>query len=250
GTASLSFYLSSMEKEGNINQSKHVTDEHGAIVRMNPASKDIYLVFAADKEAEGGEYILRVLNDNHIKASFFLTGNFLRNPDYNKFIKKIINNGHYVGPHSDQHLLYCDWKKRDSLLVDRHNFENDLRKNYIELASFGIAHSGSKWFMPPYEWYNSIIVDWSRAMGISVVNFTPGIRTNADYTTPDMPNYISSDNILHSVFQHEKGNSHGLNGCIILIHPGTDSARKDKLYERLPEMIVRLKNMGYNFKRL
>ena len=104
--------------------------------------------------------------------------------------------------------------------------------------------------MPPYEWYNGIIVDWSRAMGISVVNFTPGVRTNADYTTPDMPNYMSSDDILLSVFQFEKENSHGLNGCVILIHPGTDSARKDKLYGRLQEIIDRLKNMGYDFKRL
>ena len=104
--------------------------------------------------------------------------------------------------------------------------------------------------MPPYEWYNNVIVDWSRAMGVSVVNFTPGIRTNADYTTPDMASYISSDDILRSVFQFEKVNSNGLNGCIMLIHPGTDSARKDKLYKRLPEIIDRLKNMNYDFKRL
>ena len=56
-------------------------------------------------------------------------------------------------------------------------------------------------------------------MGLSVVNFTPGIRTNADYTAPDMPNYLSSDEILHSLYQFEKENSHRLNGCIILIHP-------------------------------
>ena len=104
--------------------------------------------------------------------------------------------------------------------------------------------------MPPYEWYNSTIVNWARAMGLSVVNFTPGIRTNADYTAPDMPNYLSSDEILHSLYQFEKENSHRLNGCIILIHPGTDSARKERLYERLPEMIDRLKNMDYDFKRL
>ena len=104
--------------------------------------------------------------------------------------------------------------------------------------------------MPPYEWYNNVIVDWSRAMGVSVVNFTPGLRTNADYTTPDMSNYMSSDDILRSVFQFEKENSNRLNGCIILIHPGTYAARKDKLYERLPELIVRLKNMNYDFKRL
>ena len=184
------------------------------------------------------------------KASFFFTGNFLRNPDYNTLVRKVINDGHYVGPHSDQHLLYCDWNKRDSLLVDRHSFENDLKKNYIELETFGIAHSSSKWFMPPYEWYNSIIVDWARAMGISVVNFTPGIKTNADYTMPQMPNYMSSGEILHSLFEFDIENKHGLNGCVILIHPGTDSARKDKLYKRLQEIISRLKNMGYGFKRL
>jgi peptidoglycan/xylan/chitin deacetylase (PgdA/CDA1 family) len=250
GTASLSFYLSSMEKEGNSNPSGNVVDSEGAIVRMDPACKNIYLAFTADEEAEGGEYILQVLNSKGIKASFFFTGNFLRNPDYGYFIKCVINDGHYVGPHSDRHLLYCDWKNRESLLVDRCDFENDLRKNYTELETFGITHSNSKWFMPPYEWYNKTIIDWARAMGVSVVNFTPGIRTNADYTTPDMKNYMSSDDILHSVFQFEKGNTHGLNGCIVLFHPGTDFARKDKLYDRLPEIINRLKNTGYNFKRL
>ena len=65
-----------------------------------------------------------------------------------------------------------------------------------------------------------------------------------------MSNYSSSDDILHSLFQFEKENSHGLNGCVVLIHPGTDSTRKDKLYERLQEIVDRLKNMGYVFKRL
>jgi len=250
GTASLSFYLSSLEKQGNKALTKNVTDKAGAIVRMDPSRKNIYLAFSADKKAEGGEYILQVLKKNDIKASFFFTGNFLRNSNYKTLIKKVINDGHYIGPHSDQHLLYCSWEKRDMLLVDRYNFEDDLRKNYIELKKFGITHSNSKCFMPPYEWYNSVIVDWSRAMGISVVNFTPGLRTNVDYTTPDMASYMSSDDILRSVFQFEKENSNGLNGCIILIHPGTDAARKDKFYERLPELIVRLKNMNYDFKRL
>jgi endoglucanase len=250
GTASLSFYLSSLEKEGNSNQSGNIIDEEGAIVRMAPSCKDVYLAFTADEKAQGGEYILEVLKKNGIKASFFFTGNFLRNPDYESFIKKVINNGHYLGPHSDKHLLYCDWDKRDKLLVKRDDFENDLRRNYIELKKFGVSRSSAKWFMPPYEWYNCVIVDWSRAMGLSVVNFTPGIRTNADYTNPDMANYMSSDDILQRVFQFEKANPNGLNGCIILIHPGTDDARKDKLYERLPEFIARLKNMNYNFKRL
>jgi len=250
GTASLSFYLSSMENEGNRNQSSNVLDKQGAIVRMDPARKDVYLAFTAHEKAQGGEYILQVLEKNGIKASFFFTGRFLRNPDYKTLIKKVIDNGHYVGPHSDQHILYCDWDKRDKLLVNRRSFEDDLRKNYIELENFGVTHSSSIWFMPPYEWYNNVIVDWSRAMGVSVVNYTPGVRTNADYTTAEMVNYMSSYEIFRSLFQFEKESSNGLNGCIILIHPGTDSARKDKLYDRLPEIIERLKNLNYKFKRL
>lgn len=250
GTASLSFYLSSLEKEGKKNQSGNIKDKEGAIVRLDPSRKNIYLAFTADENAQGGEYILRVLKKNGIKASFFFTGNFLRNPEYKTFIEKVINNDHYVGPHSDQHLLYCDWEKRDKLLVNRHNFEIDLRKNYVELKKFGVTHSSAIWFMPPYEWYNAVIVDWAGAMGIYVVNFTPGLRTNADYTTPDMPGYMSSDDILGSVFQFEKDDPNGLNGCIMLIHPGADIARKDKFYERLPDLITKLKNMNYNFKRL
>jgi peptidoglycan/xylan/chitin deacetylase (PgdA/CDA1 family) len=250
GTASLSFYLSSLEKEGNSNQSPNITDERGAIVRMDPSCRDVYLAFTADDKGEGGEYTLQILKDNDIKASFFFTGNFLRNPDYKTFIEKVIDDGHYLGPHSDKHLLYCDWDKPDKLLVNRHEFENDLRQNYIELNKFGVTHKSAKWFMPPYEWYNSAIVNWSKALGLSVVNFTPGIRTSADYTTPNMKGYMSSDDILKSVFQFEKQNPNGLNGCIILIHPGTDTHRKDKFYKRLPEIIPRLKKMNYNFKRL
>jgi peptidoglycan/xylan/chitin deacetylase (PgdA/CDA1 family) len=42
----------------------------------------------------------------------------------------------------------------------------------------------------------------------------------------------------------------GLNGYILLIHAGTDPRRKDKLYNRLNEMIWYLKNKGYQFKRI
>jgi len=124
GTASLSFYLSSMEKEGRRQRSQHVVDVEGAMVRMDPARKDVYLAFTADERAEGGQRVLDILEKNRIKASFFFTGNFLRNPDHATLVRKVINNGHYVGPHSDRHLLYCDWDKRDALLVDRRTFES------------------------------------------------------------------------------------------------------------------------------
>jgi endoglucanase len=249
GTASLSFYLSALENKGAQAQPECTMDRAGAVIRMDREAQDIYLAFTADDKAEGGEFISRTLKERGIKASFFFTGRFLRNPKYRAFIQTVIDHGHYLGPHSDQHLLYCAWDKRDSLLVNRQGFEDDLRKNYLALQEFGISPAHATWFMPPYEWYNPAIVNWSRALGLTVVNFTPGIRTNADYTTPGMANFMSSDNILQSLFAFEKKNAHGLNGCIILIHPGTDRARKDKLYLRLPKIIEQLKDKNYRFRR-
>ena len=65
--------------------------------------------------------------------------------------------GHYLGAHSDKHLLYCTWEKRDSLLVTRETFERDVMNNYAEMERFGIMKDEALYFMPPYEWYNQQI---------------------------------------------------------------------------------------------
>ena len=241
-------YLSGMEKLERMPDNRFEKDKQGAIQRINPEEKNIYLAFTAHDKAEGADHILKTLNENEVKASFFLTGDFLRDSAFQPSIKKIIAAGHYVGPHSDKHLLYCDWQKRDSLLVSRETFEKDLENNYLILNELGIGWQDAVWFMPPYEWYNEKIVEWSEALGIYVVNFTSGVRTNADYTTPDMENYMSSDKLIDALLRFEK--EKGLNGAIILLHMGTENLRTDKLYFRLKEIIEGLKDEGYAFERL
>ncbi|WP_320112480.1 glycoside hydrolase family 9 protein [Draconibacterium orientale] len=248
GTASLSYYLSAMEKIGRKQQQNYKKDEQGAIRYFNTNEKNIYLVFSAHDKAEGAAHILKTLDKKNSKASFFFTGDFLRDKQFQSTIKKIIKSGHYLGAHSDKHLLYCDWTKRDSLLVDRTTFEQDLKENYKVLQEFGISSEDAGWFLPPYEWYNSAIVNWTSAMGLTTINFSPGIRSNADYTTPDMVNYMSSDKIFKSILKVEE--EQGLNGGIMLIHPGTEEKRTDKFYLRLEELIETLQTKGYNFKRL
>jgi endoglucanase len=122
------------------------------------------------------------LEKRNIKGSFFFTGNFLRNPEFKNITKKIMELGHYVGSTFRCHLLYCDWENRDSTLVSFSEFETDLKNNFAELEKFGIKPDEARWFMPPYEWYNRQIVDWSRNLGLDVVNFTP-----AQEPTPIIP---------------------------------------------------------------
>jgi peptidoglycan/xylan/chitin deacetylase (PgdA/CDA1 family) len=246
GTASLSYLLSSLEADADRSA---VTDNYGAIVRMNPAEKKVYLIFTADEYADGGQTIAASLKKNHVRASFFLTGNFYHNAENKSLIDRFIADGHYMGAHSDCHLLYADWNNRDSSLVTQQQFSDDLKANYRKMSAFGITPEKAPVFLPPYEWYNDESVDWGRQMGLKVINFTPGIRSNADYTTPDMAGYRSSETIMNDIKAFEKKDSAGLNGCIILIHLGTATERTDKFYNRLNDLLKYLKQKGYQIER-
>ena len=197
--------------------------------------------------ADGADFITKTLKEEKVKASFFFTGDFYRNKSFRSAIKKLKRNGHYLGAHSDKHLLYCDWSKRDSLLVSKQAFTDDLLQNYAEVKKFGVKKQDAKFFLPPYEWYNDTIAQWTSELGLDLINFSPGTRSTADYTTPDMKGYRSSDEIYQSIMNYEK-QPPGLNGFILLIHIGTDPARTDKFYYRLPQLLKELKAKGYRFQ--
>jgi peptidoglycan/xylan/chitin deacetylase (PgdA/CDA1 family) len=146
--------------------------------------------------------------------------------------------------------LYCDWTKRDSLLVTNQQFKSDLEKNYDELKRFGISKSSAHFFLPPYEWYNDSIATWTKKMGLQLVNYTPGTLSHADYTTPDEKNYRNSEVIYQSILDYEKKYSSGLNGFVLLMHIGTDAKRADKFYYHLPQLLQWLKEQGYQPVRI
>ena len=114
-------------------------------------------------------HILKTLKNHNIKGSFFLTGDFCRNPANKKIIESLKSDGHYIGPHSDKHLLYCSWENRDSLLVTEKEFLTDLENNYKELTKSGIEKNSALVFLPPYEWYNDTIAKWTGNAGIKLV---------------------------------------------------------------------------------
>lgn len=224
---------------------------HGAIIRGDTSVKEIALVFTGDEFGDGLEFISRMLEDEDIKASFFLTGKFYRNMEFEPWIRLLAAGGNYLGSHSDNHLLYCDWVKRDSLLVTRKEFLNDLEASYDELQKFGIGKEQSLYFLPPYEWYNDAIASWTGEFGLQLINFTPGTRSNADYTLPEMgTGYVDSRTIFNSILSFESREGTGLNGFILLAHAGTDPRRTDKFYLMLPELVRELKTRDYRFVRI
>ena len=251
GTAGLAIFFASLEEDGNSQKGKTelVKDDRGAIVRVNPSSKDIYLIFSADSMFNGGEKILKTLKKQKVHGSFFFTGNSLRMPEHKDIIEKIIKADNYVGGHSDKHLLYAPWgDTKDSLLISPDSIVSDIRLNAAALAEFGISAENSKWFLPPYEHCNRASVNILGRAGYKTINYTPGTATPADYTTPSMSSYATAQQLINKLYAFER--SENLNGAIVLIHPGVEESRpeNERLYNRLGEIIDALKKKGYSFK--
>lgn len=220
--------------------------QDGGIIRTDPSVKHIDFVFTAADKADGAERIISTLRKYNIKGGFFFTGEFFEM--YPDVVRRLVAEGHYVGSHSYGHLLYAPWGNRDSLLVTRQEFNEDIFKSYKVLREFGITDA--PYFIPPYEHYNATISSWARQLGLQVINYTPGTLTNGDYTTPEMKRYFSSKEILGRIWEYERTDPNGLNGHIMLIHFGTDPARTDKFYDKLPGLIRELRRKGYSFTPL
>ena len=230
---------------------QHSILRFGGLERADTTQKNIFLAFTGGDYNDEGKYIKKVLKQKRVSAHFFFTGDFYRSPDNYRLIKSLKKQRHYLGPHSDKHLLYAAWENRDSLLVTKEEFTIDLLNNYKAMRPFGISPKDAPFFMPPYEWYNQQISDWTAELGLILVNFTPGTRSNADYTTPDMGDrYISSTQIYENILRYENQSSNGLNGFILLIHIGTNPARRDKFYYKLPKLIDELRKRDYQFRLL
>lgn len=254
GTASLVYLLAAMESSSHPQKTNAAAEnfryDHAAVVRGDTIKKEIALVFTGHEFADGGTDVLQTLQQQHIKASFFFTGDFYRNKQFAPLITQLKINGNYLGAHSNKHLLYADWSKRDSLLVTKQQFKKDLLQNYAEMKRFGISKSNAAFFMPPYEWYNDSIAVWTKELGLQLINYSPGTKSAADYTWPALNNYQSNETIFQSIINYEQSKPAGLNGFILLVHIGTDPKRTDKFYSRLPELIQTLQQKGYVFKRI
>jgi len=223
----------------------------GGIIRGPTDERRLALVFTGHEFAEGGEVILDELGQHGGHGSFFVTGDFLRNPRFSELTTRIVTEGHYLGPHSDKHLLYCPWDNANQTLVSEAGFTTDLFANLRALPEIAWARRrASRYFLPAFEHYNRDIADWARARRWNLINYTPGTRSNADYTGEADKNFVSSQVIFDSILKCEAGDPRGLNGFILLLHLGSGPGRADKFSARFGELLDRLAAKGYRFVRV
>ena len=244
GTVSLLLLLHEWEP-----QPKVVREPQGAIIRGGSSQKRLSLVFTGDRYANSAMPLLDALGEREIDAGFFLTGNFTRNPAFRPAIQRMIVEGHYVGPHSDNHPLYCDWSDRGRSLLTEQEFVDDLNANLAALRSLGALSSDrSPIFIPPYEWYNREQAEWCKELGVTLINFTPGSGSNRDYAPEGDRAFVPSETLLRGILSYEQKDPHGLNGFILLLHLGAQ--REDLFHKQLGTLCDELRSRGYDFVRV
>jgi peptidoglycan/xylan/chitin deacetylase (PgdA/CDA1 family) len=223
---------------------------HGGVIRGKRDEKVLSLVFTGGDFGEGTGAVLDALEKHRVPGSFYFTGDYLAKPEHGPHLERMLASGHVIGPHGHAHLLYCPWEDREKTLVTREEFASDLRRNVETLSRLGVNCESMLWWIPPYEWYNAEIARWSEEVGHRVFNFTPGTLSHADYTEDEAKNYRSNQVIWDSIFAYEAGQPDGLNGFMLLTHVGAGPRRTEKFFDRLDEMITKLRDLGYSFSSI
>lgn len=228
---------------------RQYTRDHGAVIRGDRTQRQLALIFTGGDHGEGTAHILDALQARRIKAAFFLTGGYLSKPGHLAFVRRMVAEGHYVGPHSHAHLLYCPWDDRERSLVTRDTFAADLKRNIAELRAQGALDDDARvLFVPPYEWFNADHVRWARELGVELINFTPGSGSNRDYIPEGERGFVPSRQLVADILAYEERDPDGLNGFLLLLHVG--SLRTDKMHAQVGPLMDALARRGYAFVRV
>ena len=184
-----------------------------ALWRMDVNDHSVYLTFDDGPIPESTPYILKVLKEFDVKATFFVVGDNVRK--YPELYQQILDEGHRVGNHTYNHI----GDARHSI----YTYEKNVKK------CDDLIHSNL--FRPPHGWMRPTqyhrfkhkfrIVMW-------------------DLVTRDYSKRLSAYDVVRNVHLYAR------NGSIITFHDSLKSI--DKLHYALPASLRYLKSQGYEFK--
>jgi peptidoglycan/xylan/chitin deacetylase (PgdA/CDA1 family) len=121
--------------------------------------KQVALSFDAAWGNEDTAQILKVLKDNDVKVTFFMTGGWIER--YPEDVKAIYKAGHDLGNHSENH-------KQMSTLSSA-ECEEELQKAHDKI--YKLTGEKMNLFRPPYGDYNNTVLDVAKSMGYHTVQW-------------------------------------------------------------------------------
>lgn len=185
----------------------------------------IYLTFDDGPIPEITEWVLDVLKEEKIKATFFCIGdNIQKNSG---IFKRIIAEGHSVGNHTFNHLKGWNFSTEDYI-------ENTILCENAIASNTEIKKQKTKIFRPPY---GKIKFSQSRKLqklGYKIIMW--------DVLSVDYDKEVTAEQCLENIIENT------VSGSIIVCH---DSIKAFKNLEyALPKAIKQLKSKGFVFERI
>ena len=219
-------------------------------------NKKIALTFDGDYLDNATKEILDILKQENVKCTMFVTGRYIRR--YSELIKRMLADGHEIGNHSWTHPHLTTFEKNY-----RHNTKAGITKELVqqqllktsELFYRVTGEKISPYWRAPFGEHNAEIRQWAAEVGFRQIGWTVGrdwkngmdaLDWVADTT---VSYYHSSDEIAEKIISFGDGKKHGANGCVVLMHLGTQR-KSDYPHLRLPFIIHELKKKGYRFVKI
>lgn len=183
------------------------------VVRGDPSRKLIALTFDDGPKAGITPWLLDILDEYGVRATFFVTGVMAeRNPD---LVREMAARGHVIGNHTYTHA--------DLTGLTREGIFNELQNTRMVVR--GITNRTVSLFRPPGGAVSRLVIETAARAGFTTVLWT----INADDVALRDPAAIAGRVLKQAE-----------NGAIVLLHDGTSAT-----IEALPAIIVGLRRMGY-----
>ncbi|MDP2688711.1 MAG: polysaccharide deacetylase family protein [Deltaproteobacteria bacterium] len=226
------------------------------ITRGGREGMEVAITFdgGAGEAREAGE-ILDALKDRGIKATLFLTGEFIKeNPD---IARRIVLEGHEVGNHTMTHPHLTEYARTFTHRTLDGVTPTALRGELEGAASLFREITGREMaplWRAPYGEVNGEIRQWAWEAGYVHIGWTADYASRESLDTLDWVNdrnsrlYRSSTEIKERILAFGRDGD-ALRGGIILMHLNTGRTR-DRAADVLGEMLDGLTGRGYRFVKV
>jgi peptidoglycan-N-acetylmuramic acid deacetylase len=222
---------------------------NGLNLSRGPTSRrQVFLTFDGGSNANATEAILETLKREEVRATLFLTGEYMRR--YPELVRRMAGEGHVIGNHtfSHPHLTTLSFNGRQQTLP---GVTEDFLKGQLEKANdlFRLiaGRDLSPYWRAPFGEFNGQILRWAAAAGYRHVYWTPHLDTLDWVASPEDPLYKGPREILKALRRQEGKGPEGLAGGILLMHLGSERRSADRMDTVLPELIRDLRQRGYAF---
>ncbi|OIQ21746.1 MAG: polysaccharide deacetylase family protein [Flavobacterium sp. MedPE-SWcel] len=187
--------------------------------------KMVYLTFDDGPTPEVTEWVLDLLKEHNIKATFFCIGNNIEeHPD---IFNKVIENGHAIGNHTFNHLN--GWTTNNDVYRENtESAENAITNRHPEFTN-------TKLFRPPYGKLKKVQSRYIRNKGYKVIMWDV---LSADFDTAA----VTPEKCLKNVTDNTE------EGSIIIFHDSVKAS--PNLKYALPKTIEHLKEKGFRFDKI